>query len=118
MPIATIKKKTALYLGNKIYAPQKSFVNAVVAAVAAAVHDRLVTLTCARQQTNTPNTHITLLQFTGAFQCCLHAVRVFCRAFWEVGQEKSLLDMTPHQLHGRIRDLENLKKKNKNRWRS
>ena len=28
-------------------------------------------------------------------------------------QEKSLLDMTPHQLRRRIRDLENLKKKNK-----
>ena len=26
----------------------------------------LVALTCARQQTNTSNTHITLLQFTGA----------------------------------------------------
>ena len=28
-------------------------------------------------------------------------------------QEKSLLDMTPHQLRRRIRDLENLKKKDK-----
>ena len=61
MPIATIKQKTALYLGNKAHAPQKSFFDAG-AGVAAAVDDRLVTLTCARQQTNTPNTHITLLQ--------------------------------------------------------
>ena len=55
-----------------MHAPQKSFVNAGAGAGAVvAVHDRLVTLTCARQQTTTPNTHITLLQFTGAvcMQC-------------------------------------------------
>ena len=75
MPIATIKQKIAPYLGNKKYEPQKSFVDAgagAAAAAAAAVRDRLVALTCARQQTNTPKTHITLLQF-------------FCRALWESG---------------------------------
>ena len=65
-----------------MHAPQKSFVDAGAGAGvgaragagagtgagagASALHDRLVTLTCARQQTNTPNTHITFLQFAGA----------------------------------------------------
>ena len=49
---------------KNIYAPQKSSIDAGAAAAAAVVHNQLVTLTCARQQTNTPNTHITLLQFT------------------------------------------------------
>ena len=81
MLIATIKQKTALYLGNKTYAPQKTCVDAGAGeGAAAAVHDRLVTLTCARQQTNTPNTHITLLQFTGAV--CMQCI--FCRALWDV----------------------------------
>ena len=65
-----------------MHAPQKSFVDAGAGAGvgaragagagtgagagASALHDRLVTLTCARQQANTPNIHITLLQFAGA----------------------------------------------------
>ena len=72
MPIAAIKQKTALYLGNKTYAPQKTCVDAGAGeGAAAAVHDRLVTLTCVRRQTNNPNTNITLLHFTGAvcMQC-------------------------------------------------
>ena len=69
MPIAAIEQKTALHLGYETYAPQKSFVDAGPAgagAGAGAVHDLPVTLTCTRQQTNTPNTHNTLLQFIDA----------------------------------------------------
>ena len=74
---------------KQTYAPRTSFVDAgagagaaATAATTVAVYDRLVTLTCARQQTNTPNTHITLLQFTGAV--CTQCV-FFGRALWEVG---------------------------------
>ena len=66
MPIVTIKQKTALYLGNKIHAPQKSFVDTGAAAVrakfgctvvlitVAVAYAQLVTLTCTHQQHTLP----------------------------------------------------------------
>ena len=45
---------------------QKVSASAVAAVAAVAVNDRLVTLTKARQHTNTPNTH-TLSSLTGAW---------------------------------------------------
>ena len=52
----------------------------VSAAVAAVAHDQLVTLTKARQQTNTPNTH-TLSPLTGAW----FMVGLFAELSLEVG---------------------------------
>ena len=63
---AKINRGNIFFVSAKYHEPR-----AIAAAVAVAVHGWLVTLTCTRQQTNTPNTHITLLRCTGAvcMQC-------------------------------------------------
>ena len=79
MPIVATKQKTALYLGNKTYTPQKSFVGA---GAGAGVHDRLVALTCARQQTNTPNNHITSHSYSSHYYCTYIQVLFACSTFF------------------------------------
>ena len=91
MPIVVIEQKTALHLGYETYTPQKSFVDAGpsgAGAGAGAVHDLLVTLTCACQQTNTPKTHIILLQFTDAV--CMQCI-FFAELSWKSDINRNLL---------------------------
>ena len=76
-PVTTIKWKTAFYLRNKTNMSPEKFERRVlitVVAVAGVAHDRLVTLTKACQQTNTPNTHTLSLSLSLLLHtswCCM-----------------------------------------------
>ena len=84
-----------LYLGDKANIPSEKFgqkfwaqsFGISVAAVAAVAHDRLVTLTKACQQTNTPNTHT---HSFSPYKCMVHGV-FFTELSLEVGHKRGIL---------------------------
>ena len=85
MPIATIKQKTALYLGEKYTRPRK--VSLAQEEQQQQQQQRSSTRSASNSNLRLPtnkhsqHSHHTLT----VYRCCLHAVHFFCRALWEVG---------------------------------